>query len=67
MAHSFANSGKSVIASAISVGILGALLGSGNEGAEKIEEVFYFQGLPSSEIQSVLEKLRKKARVSNFQ
>ena len=66
-AHSFAESGKNALASAFLFGILGTLLGTGNEGAMEIDNVIQVEGLSDLEIKLILEKLRKKARVTNFQ
>jgi hypothetical protein len=44
-------------------GIIGGGIGAGIEG----KEIIAFKGKSDSEIQKILEKLHKKARVENYQ
>ena len=48
-------------------GILGGLLGLVTGAVAGTDETIQIEAMPDSEIQKILEKLRKKARVTNFQ
>jgi outer membrane lipoprotein SlyB len=49
------------------VGIVGAFIGAIMASSPRIDKTIQIEGKSESEIQEILEKLRKKARVRNFQ
>jgi hypothetical protein len=58
---------RAISISGILFGLLGSIIGGGIGGGIKGKETFIFEGKSESEIQEILEKLRKKARVKNYQ
>jgi len=51
----------------IGVGIVGAFVGAVIGSSFRIDEIIQFEGKSDSEIKEILEKLRKKARIKNYQ
>jgi hypothetical protein len=49
------------------IGLVGALIGGVNGASARIDKTIKFEGKSDSEIKDILEDLRKKARVPNFQ
>ncbi|MFX0211367.1 MAG: hypothetical protein ACFFDT_35635 [Candidatus Hodarchaeota archaeon] len=58
---------EKIIAAVFSIGIIGGLLGGAVGATVGKDKTFHFEGKSDSEIQEILEKLRKKARVRNYQ
>jgi hypothetical protein len=56
-----------IVGSAILHGLLGGLIGYGIGGLFTGKESYVFEDKTESEIQEILQKLRKKARVRNYQ
>ena len=63
---SFSTENKAVIAG-IALGLAGVVLGGIIGASEGKDEIILIEGMSNSQIKKALEKLRKKARVRNFQ